>query len=186
MNLLQAVNTVLPYLGEHPVTDLDTAHPTVDLIVNAIDRHRQSLLAEGWFFNEVTRTLPVNTDGKIDAPTGIVAIYGVDCNVELDGDNLYNVDEGSWYFSKPVKVELIRDIPFDRLPLYASNVVLYQAGIEVYTADFGVEQTIQVLQNFSEANRIKLVQENIRKRHYNSSPFRRGFGARVRNVIKFR
>lgn len=68
MKLLDAVNTVLPYLGEHPVTDLDTAHPTVDLILAAIERQRSSLLAEGWWFNERTLTLPVNTAGRLMHP----------------------------------------------------------------------------------------------------------------------
>ena len=57
MKLLDAVNTVLPYLGEHPVTDIDTAHPTVDLIVAAINRHREAFLSEGWWFNEGTVTV---------------------------------------------------------------------------------------------------------------------------------
>ena len=187
MKLLDAVNTVLPYMGEHPVTDLDTSHPTVDLIIKAIDRQRQALLAEGWWFNECTVTLPVNTDGKIDTPTGIISIYGTDCDVEIDGDNLRDTYKNTEYFDEPITVELIKDTPFERLPLYAAHVCLYNAAIEVYTADFGVENTIQVLQSLSENARMKLNQENIRKRRYNSSAFRRPSGyARFRSIIKFR
>lgn len=187
MKLLDAVNTVLPYLGEHPVTDIDTTHPTVDLIVKAIDRQRQALLAEGWWFNEGTVTLPVNTDGKIDTPTGIISIYGLDCDVEIDGANLRDTYNNSEYFSAPITVELIKDTPFEKLPLYAAHVCLYNAATEVYTADFGVESSVQVLQSLSENARMKLNQENLRKRRYNSSAFRRPSGyARFRSVIKFR
>jgi len=187
MKLLDAVNTVLPYLGEHPVTDIDTAHPTVDLIVAAINRHREAFLSEGWWFNEGTVTLPVNTDGKIDAPTKIISIYGLDCNVEIDGSDLFNLDENSMYFTRPIKVEVIKDVEFEKLPLYAAHTVMYTAAIEIYTADFGVESSVQVLQSYAENARQKCVQENLRKRKYNSSAFRRpnGFG-RTRSMIKFR
>ena len=114
MKLLDAVNTVLPYMGEHPVTDLDTAHPTVDLIIKAIDRQRQALLAEGWWFNERTLTLPVNTDGKIDAPTEIISIYGLDCDVDIRGDDLIDTYTGSWLFSAPIKVEAIDSVTVAR------------------------------------------------------------------------
>lgn len=185
MKLLDAVNTVLPYLGEHPVTDTDTAHPTVGLIIEAIERQREVLLAEGWWFNEATITLPVNTDGRIDAPTGILSIYGIDCEVEINGDDLFNLTENSEYFSNPITVEIIKDIPFERLPVYAASTIVYNAATEVYTADFGVENTVQVLQALAENSRLKLVQENIRKRKYNSSAFRRR-GSRYRASIRFR
>ena len=187
MKLLDAVNTVLPYLGEHPVTDIDTAHPTVDLIVAAIERHREAFLSEGWWFNEGAVTLPVNINGKIQAPTGIISIYGVDCNIEVNGTELFNLDENSEYFDKPITVEMIKDVQFEKLPLYAAHTVLYTAAIEIYTADFGVESTIQILQGYMDNALQKCKMENLRKRRYNSSAFRRpnGFN-RLRSFIKFR
>ena len=186
MKLLDAVNTVLPYMGEHPVTDTDTAHPSVDLILAAIDRQRQMLLAEGWWFNEKTRTLPVNTDGKIDAPTDIISLYGLDCDVEIRGDDLIDTYTGSWLFSSPVTVELITDEPFEYLPLYAAMYITYMAAIEVYTADFGVENSVQMLQSFASQAMEKLKQENLRKRRYNSSAFKRsGRFGRIRSQIKW-
>ena len=186
MKLLDAVNTVLPYLGEHPVTDLDTAHPTVDLILAAIERQRSSLLAEGWWFNERTLTLPVNTDGKIDTPTEIISIYGLDCDVEIRGDDLIDTYTGSWLFSAPIKVEVIEDTKFEHLPLYAAHYVTYIAACEIYTADFGVENSVQMLQSFASQAMEKLKQENLRKRRYNSSAFKRsGRFGRIRSQIKW-
>lgn len=187
MKLLDAVNTVLPYLGEHPVTDTDTAHPTVDLIIKAINRQREAVLAEGWWFNEGTLTLPLSTEGKVSTPTKILSIYGVDCDVEINGTELFNLAENSEFFTAPITVEIIKDISFEQLPLYAAHTVLYNAAVEVYTADFGVESSVQMLQSLAENARQKLMQENIRKRKYNSSAFRRPSGySRFRSIIKFR
>lgn len=186
MKLLDAVNTVLPYMGEHPVTDIDTAHPTVDLIIKALERNRMSLLAEGWWFNEATVVLPANTDGRIATPTAILAIYGRGCSVEIDGEYLFDLDQNSQTFTDPITVELIKDIPFEKLPLYAAYKVLYDAATEIYTADFGLENSVQVLQSLSEQNRVRLHQENLRKRKYNSSAFRSGKFGRAHSIIKFR
>jgi len=170
MTLLEAVNTILPYLGEHTITRVEgNKHPTVQLIVAAIDRKRKELLGEGLWFNEAVRTLEVNTDGTIDVPTGTLAVYGQDYDVEIDGERLFNLEQDTRYFTKPVKVKLIKDIPYDRLPLYAQHYVAYQAGAEIYVSDFGVDNTSQDLSFKAENNRIKLSQENLRKRKWNSS-----------------
>lgn len=173
MNLLDAVNTVLPQLGEHPVTAIDVAHPTVDLILLAIERQRNFLLSEGWWFNEATLTLPVNTDGRIDTPIDILSIYGVDCNVEIDGEKLFDLDNNTRYFTSPITVEVKKDIAFEKLPIYAQLYITYLAASEVYVADFGLENAVQLLEQKAEQNRQKLVQENIRKRKYNTSVLRK-------------
>lgn len=169
MELLKAVNTVLPYLGEHPVTRIEGAkHPTVDLILASIDRQRLSLLAVGWWFNRLDLTIPVNSDGRIDVPKDSIAVYGIDCNVELDGEKFFNLDTGSRYFDKPIRVEIIRDIEFPKLPVYAAQTVLYNAASEVYLADFGRENTVPELQSQAEYNMTNLKQEHLRKSKFNA------------------
>ena len=169
MELLQAVNTILPYLGEHVITRIETTrHPTVDLIVAAVQRSRQELLAVGWWFNEHEVTLPVNTDGKIDTPTGALAIYGLDFNVATEGTRLFNLAENTNLFTAPVRLRIVRDTAFEDLPLLAANTVLYSALLEVYVSDFGVDPTIQAIQAKYDGNRRMMSQENLRNRKYNS------------------
>lgn len=169
MELLKAVNTVLPYLGEHPVTRIEGAkHPTVDLILAAIERQRMSLLAEGWWFNKLESTIPVNSDGRIDVPKDTISVYGIDCNVEIDGEKFFNLDTGNRYFEKPIHVEIVRDIEFPKLPVYAAQTVLYNAAAEVYLADFGRENTVPELQSQATDNFNKLKQEHLRKSKFNA------------------
>lgn len=172
MKLLDAVNTVLPHLGEHVITSIETTkHPTVGLIVAAINRQTRALLTEGYWFNERTITLQVNTDGRINAPEKAIAIYGVDCTVSIEGEYLYDIEAGSYYFDRPITVKIIRDIPFEHLPEYAALCIAYNAGAEQYTTDFGVESAVGSLQALAEWNRQMLRQEERRNRKSNSTKF---------------
>lgn len=182
MELLEAVNTVLPHLGEHVVTRVEGArHPTVDLIVAAIDRHRLRVLSEGKWFNELTVTLPVNTDGQIDVPTDTLAAYGGDCSVAILGDNFKDLRTGSMYFKNPITVKLVVDVDFDELPLNVAQYITYTAGAEVYTQDYGYEKSIPVLQQLASDNKILIHQEELRQRKYNSQKrTRANFTHRVR------
>lgn len=184
MNLLKAVNTVLPHLGEHVIDRVHGAkHPTVDLILSAIERNKQSVLAEGLWFNELILTIPVNTDGQIDAPKDAIAIYGQDCNVELDGTRLVDLDTGSRYFTRPVTVKIMRDVDFEKLPVNVALYLTYSAGSEVYLQDYGVEGSVQELQRLANRSWVLVTQENLRKRKYNSQ---KKTGHRYRNAIRFR
>ena len=40
LKLLEAVNNILPYLGENPVTNIDARHPTVALILDNIKQQK--------------------------------------------------------------------------------------------------------------------------------------------------
>lgn len=184
MELLEAVNTVLPHLGEHSVTRVEGArHPTVDLIVAAIQRHRMRVLSEGLWFNEITITLPVNTDGMIDVPNDVLAVYGVDCNVEMLGGNFIDLDTGGKTFTKPIKVKLIQDVPFEDLPLNVAQYVTYKAGAEVYIQDYGYEESVPFLEQAAITSELFVKQENLRKRKYNSQ---RRTRASFNHSVRFR
>lgn len=184
MELLQAVNTVLPHLGEHVVTRIEgTRHPTVDLITAAIERQRLTVLSAGLWFNEIIVDLPVNTDGQIDVPYGTVAVYGVDCAVEIDGERFFDLLTGSAYFSKSIKVKLIRDIEFEKLPINVALAITYAAGAEVYLQDYGRENSVEELQRMADRSWVLVHQEDLRKRRYNTQRRTRG---RHTGAVRFR
>lgn len=184
MELLQAVNTVLPHLGEHVVTRIEGAsHPTVDLITAAIERQRLTVLSEGLWFNELIVNLPVNTDGQIDVPIGTVAVYGIDCAVEIDGERFFNLLTGSMYFTTSIKVKLVRDIPFEKLPINVALAITYAAGAEVYLQDYGRENSVEELQRMADRSWVLVHQEDLRKRKYNTQ---RRTRSRHTGAVRFR
>ena len=170
MDLLKAVNTVLPYMGEHPVARIEGAkHPTVELALASINRNKEMLLSEKWWFNRIKLTLPVNTDGQIDVPTKTLNVYGIDCSVVMDGDKFFNLATGSRYFDAPIQVELALDWEFQRLPTYAAYHVMYLTCVEVYLADFGRENTIPELQAMAEKQLVLLKEQHLREMKFNAT-----------------
>lgn len=169
MDMLEAVNTVLPYMGEHVVTEVEgTKHPTVSLIQKSIARQTKTLLTKGWWFNELHLTLQPDTQGYIDVPNDTLEAFGKNCNVALDGERFFNLDTGSRYFDKSIDVRVLLDRPFDKLPETAAMYVTYKAAIEVYTADLGAEDTLQILNNYANDNLVQLRETNLRQRKYNN------------------
>ena len=170
MNLLEAVNTVLPYLGSHVVTSLeDSRNPTVNLILQAMERHRKGLITKGWWFNITNVDLPVNVDKRIQVPTYCVSIYGKPpINVEIQGSYLFDLDNNTRYFNSGVSITMIKDTSFEELPIYAQMVVVYKACSEVYLQDFEYNNTLQLINNIVAESLRDLEQEDIRKRRYNS------------------
>ena len=63
MKLLDAVNTILPYLGEANVTSTTARNTTVQSILQQIETAKRALLATGWWFNTVSVTLYPGSDG---------------------------------------------------------------------------------------------------------------------------
>ena len=75
LKLLEAVNNILPYLGENPVTNIDARHPTVALILDNIKQQKLNLLGEGWWFNELRTTLYPSSEGEIYVPSNTISFY---------------------------------------------------------------------------------------------------------------
>lgn len=168
MKLLDAVNAALSYMGEHKITRVEGSnHPTVDSIVSAINRQRAALLSTGWWFNELHVTLPVDTDDRIQTPVNSLAVYGKTTRVAMQGQYLFNLDTGSRFFTQPVDVRAVLDWDFEDLPEYAAQYTLYMATAEVYSAELGVDNVIQVLDGLARDAIANLRQENLRNRRYN-------------------
>lgn len=169
LKILDAINNILPHLGEAVVTSVDARHPTVALIVQALTLARQSLLAEGWWFNEEQRTLYVNPDGFLPTPTNLLALYSnTDTVLEPRGEFIYNLSAGTGVFTPNTShsVRLVVDLPFEHLPTYAAMYLQYSAAVTVYTQDFGVEKVVTSLSQSAAMAYNMLEQEELRKRKY--------------------
>lgn len=172
MKLLDAINAILPMLGESPVTTVDARHPTVALITSAINIARQELLAEGWWFNEEVRILYVDPEGNIPTPNSILALYSLSsASLEPRGGFVYDLSTGSSLhpIGNSYQCRLVVDLPFEHLPHYAALYVQYIAGATVYTQDFGIEKVVATLNSSAQSAYNMLEQEELRKRKYSGT-----------------
>ena len=78
MELLEAVNTILPFMEERPVTSVDVRHLTVALIVDRINFARDNILNEDFWFNSEQKKFYLSTEGKVAVPTNVLALYTTD------------------------------------------------------------------------------------------------------------
>ena len=174
MTELEAVNLILPYLGEHTVTRVEgSSHGSVGVITAALERKRKSLLQRKWWFNTFQRTISVNTDGRIQVPEDTLTVYGKGCDVGIKGEYFYDLHTGSLEFTSPIRVELIMDFKFNDLPSVASEFIAYDTAIEVTVADMGMEDQIQVLMDYRNRATKFLEREHLRNKQFRAPSFRR-------------
>lgn len=173
MRLIDAVNMILPKLGEHAVTSLDVRHPTIAVILPEVENELRKLLACGWWFNEFNYTVYPDSEGGAVLGTDCIA-FTAKCAGEAvqRGMRLYNPITLSYTFSAPIEGRVRQYVDFEEIPEHAAQFVFYSALVNAYTSDIGLTQELQVWQTHAAKAYSDLVAENLRQRKYNtkSSP----------------
>lgn len=169
MELLEAINNILPYFGQAPITKIDYKHPTVAMITTVMDQVRKNMLASGWWFNSRETVLFPDSQGHIQAPTSAVSIYSRDrMSIEIRGKFLYNVDDFTTIFTQGVKVCIHEDIKFEDLPRTAAYWIQCRTAMSAYAKDFGLEDIIQEMQVREQEAYNELLREHLRKKRYST------------------
>lgn len=177
MNLLEAVNLILPKLGEHRVTSLNLKHPTLAVILPEIDNELRQLLMKGWWFNEFDTTLYPDSEGFIFVGTEVLT-FTPECadSAVQRGDQLYNPVALSYVFTSPVKGRIRQYVEFNNLPESAAQFVYHSGLVNAYITDIGMTQEVQVWSTKAAAAWSDLLAEHLRQRKYStrqSAKFRR-------------
>jgi len=169
MKLLDAINLVLPKLGERPVTSLGVPHPTLAIVLPIITNARRVALARGWWFNELKYTAFRDAAGLIALGTDTLSFlpeqYGV---AIVRGGKLYNPETLTYVFTQDIKGVVIQDVPFDDLPETAASYVFYSGLIDAYTTDTGVTNELQVWQSLAARAWSDLLAEHLRQRRHST------------------
>lgn len=143
MELLKAVNLILPAMGEHPVTRVDVRHPTLAVILPVLDSKLDSTLMRGWWFNEFKTTLYPDSEGGIAMPTDTLAFLpdeGYEGAVR--GSRLFNKSTLDFLWDKPVPGVIQLRLPFEELPESVATYVFYHALVQIYLVDIGLESVV--------------------------------------------
>lgn len=167
MQLLTAVNLVLPKLGERPVTSLEVKHPTLAVILPIVDQKLRQTLLRGWWFNDYAYTAPLAVDGTITVGQDTLSFVPDSPNkVALRGTRLFNTETLSYTFTEPVKGRVIQFVEFDELPDSAGMFVFYSALVEIYATDIGMTQELQLWQGNAAQGWSDLMMEHLRQRKH--------------------
>lgn len=184
MILLEAINRILPTLGESVVTSIDSRNPTVKIIQNAIHAQTKDMQLREWWFNSFDVDLYPDTNGEIQLPANLLAWIPYDNGGIQRGNRLLNPDTLNfvWPIGKPVRGQIRVLVDFEDLPESAATYVLYEACVKAYVDDIGLEQTVSIWQQKSAQARIMLEAEHLRNRKYTTLKSRRY--RRIRNALR--
>lgn len=176
MKLLNAVNLILPKVGERAVTSLEVKHPTLAVLLPIVDNTKRNLLLKGWWFNAARYTAYPDPEGHIVLGTSTLQfVPDVPDTATLLGGQLYVPGTLDPVFSAAVAGEITRDVEFDDLPESAAQVVWYTALVEMYATDIGMSQELQLWLAAAKDAHDTLMSEHLRQRKHNtkaSRPYR--------------
>ena len=184
MELLEAVNTILPFMEERPVTSIDVRHPTVALIIDRINFAQENILNEDFWFNSEQKKFYLSPEGKVAVPTNVLALYTTDrrLNYTIRGGFVYDLDDSTYQIPAPFEARIVVSLEFNELPYWAASSVLWRAAVDAYSQDFGVAAVVQLLNSYQVLAHTKLEREHLRKKRMNS--MRSPAGARFLSSLR--
>lgn len=139
LSVLDVVNTMLATLGELPLNTVDEGHPMVPGALRTLATASAREQAKSWWFNcELTDLVP-DSSGYIYLPADVLRVdpQQTSLNYVQRGRRLYKPFETSaldkYKFDRVVRCHLVREIPFEELPVVAQQVVSYAAQLDFMT-----------------------------------------------------
>lgn len=181
MKLIDAVNQIMPILGEHPVNNLDTKHPTLAVILPAVDLKLIEVLSRGWWFNEYQYTLRPDSEGFIYMPVDTLAFIPDQQGPVVRGRRLFNTRTNNFKFTEQVPGTLQVTMEFDDLPTTVAVYVFYTTLVHVYLTDIGLENTVGEWKEMADNAEAQATSEHLRNKRYSTKHSRR-FGNLRRHI----
>lgn len=175
MLLLDAVNEILPKLGEHPVTSLDSKSPTLGVILPEIDAQIDQICQNGWWFNTFEVDMFPNSEGQIDVPEDTLSfISNPDGPVIVQrGELFFRADTRSYTFTDKISGRLIQRVGFEDLPPSVARFAMYSALVIIYLTDIGLEQVVSSWSAQANIAQALMEQEHLRQRQFTIKKSRR-------------
>lgn len=169
MDLLRAVNEILPKLGERPVTSLEAKSPTLNVILPQIECETALVLSPGWWFNTAYNVdLFPDSEGNLNVPEDTISFIANKNSrkVVVRGERFYDLTTRSYTFTEKVTGTLIQTVAFSDLPENAARFVLYSAMVTIYATDIGLEQVVSLWSQYAATAKAQMEQEHLRHRGY--------------------
>lgn len=182
MDLLTAVNRIMPKLGEHPVTSIDVKHPTLAILLPLIDTKLEDLTIQGLWFNTTEVTLYQDAEGGIAVPLGTLSFTPHTLQAVVRGSKLFNAATSTYVWTEPVKGILISRLAFNELPESMAGYVWYSALVDAYVTDIGMAQDVKMWMSQAQLAESRVMSEHLRNVKYTTKKSPRY--ARLRQAMR--
>lgn len=183
MDLLKAVNLILPALGEHPVTRVDVKHPTLAVILPVIDSNVDMTLMRGWWFNEFPLTLWPDSEGGIAVPSDTLAFIPNEGQPgTVRNGRLFNTETLDFIWDKSVDGTIQQRLAFEDLPESVATHVFYTSLVQIYLVDIGLESVISEWKQVAKVAEFLATNEHLRNKRHTTR--KSGRYARLRSAMR--
>lgn len=133
---LEAINSILSYAGEAPITSLDYVADSVSAtiasnVLNEVDRAFQT---KGWSFNtDIDYTFTRDVSNNISVPSNAIRVNVLESSyptlkVVQRGTKLYDAKGKTYVFASNIVGEMVSLLDFELLPESARNYVVIRSG----------------------------------------------------------
>ena len=150
---LEAVNTMLTFIGESPVNSLSDSSgvgdlPIAEQILDEIDREVQT---QGWHFNttvDVT-TSPDATSNEIVLSHNVVSAdvkvgAYTDMDITLRNNKLFNRSKNTFEFTSDLKLTLVSLLPWEDLPEKARRYIALRSARVLQDRQVGSKELTEI------------------------------------------
>jgi hypothetical protein len=145
---LDVLNHVLSVVGETPVSNPDSQHPTAQTATNTINRVNKRMQLRGWWFNrDLNLILSPNLAGEIILPSTTIKVDPVDSRSRLvwRGNRLYDPINHTFVIGTTVPVNIVTLLNIDDLPDAAVQYLSDKSAYDFYVNDDGDELKAKLL-----------------------------------------
>jgi hypothetical protein len=133
---LEALNSILSYAGEAPITSLDYVADSVSATIanNVLNEVDRSFQTKGWSFNtDIDYTFVRDVANNIYVPSNAIRINVLESTyptlkVVQRGTKLYDAKGKTYVFATNIVGEMVSLLDFDLLPESARNYIVIRSG----------------------------------------------------------
>ena len=137
---LDIINSCLQVIGENPVNNANSNHPSAIAALTVFNRVNRALQMRNWWFNhEYKFFLQPEIDGTILLPINTlrVSMAHVHSNFVVRGQNLYDPVLHTYNINRAVECDITVQIDIENCPDTFADYVLKQCTYEFYRNDDG-------------------------------------------------
>lgn len=174
MDLLEAVNLILPKLGEHPVTSVTSRSPTMAVVLPIIERNLRETLQPGWWFNTHRLTLhPDPETGEIGVSNDVLSFVADHEICSVRKNKLHDSTNNTYAWHRAVPGVLISLVPFDELPETAASLVFAASAVEACVTDIGMTDEVRMWTAQAAEAEARMKSEHLRNMRFSTTKSRR-------------
>ncbi len=168
---LDIINACLQAIGEDPVTDSTSSHPSAITARAHIARESRRIQARGWWFNHETKIkLLPNENGEIVIPSNTLKVDPSNPNIPYvqRGSRLYDPVQHTFNINAPVVCNLVLELDIEDLPETAFAYILAYSVRKFYVGDNGDPQKARDLKMDENEAWVYMKQEDLAASDVNS------------------